>query len=177
MVKKSPVETPTYIKSLLQPTTKSASRKVWSVDLEFTWLPFFTATNVQGDTAIPKDVLGAPLRLSKAKDGTVKFSQSGRPVLRVAPELSEQIKFVRENFTASLLNYVGQVQKAKPDEYKAEVQACYEAGKPIAEKMAHDVEEAMLMAQAVAATPEEPEATTPEPAATPEPERELAGVA
>ncbi|MBI4330344.1 MAG: hypothetical protein HY673_03575 [Chloroflexi bacterium] len=167
------LETPSYVKALLQPTGKKASRKVWSIDLEFVWLPFFTATNVQGDTAIPKEALGAPLRLSKAKDGTVKFSQNGRPILRVVPQLSEQIKIVRENFTASLLNYAGEVQKAKPDQYKGEVQACYEAGQPIAQKMVQDVEQAVLMAQAQAEAAEAVKAPT---AATPEPEREREAV-
>ena len=56
---------------------KSAGRKVWSVDLETVWIPFFTATNVQGDTAIPHESLGAPVRLSPDKDGSPKFSTAG----------------------------------------------------------------------------------------------------
>ena len=72
------IKTPSYIKSLLQPTTKRESgRKVWSIDLESIWLPFFIATNVQGDTAIPHDALGALLRLAYEKDGSVKFSKTG----------------------------------------------------------------------------------------------------
>ena len=99
------MQTPNYVKTLLEPSTrKTASRKVWSIDLEGVWLPFFTATNVQGQTAISRDVLGAPLRLAKEKDGTVKFSTTGRPVIRVAKELSDQIRMVRENFTASLVS-------------------------------------------------------------------------
>ena len=41
------------------------------------WVPFFTATNVTGETAVPSEDLGAPLRLSKAKDDSVKFTQGG----------------------------------------------------------------------------------------------------
>ena len=71
------IKTPSYIKSLLQPTTKRESgRKVWSIDLQYVWLPFFTATNVQGDTAIPHEAIGAPLRLAKDKDGSVKFKKT-----------------------------------------------------------------------------------------------------
>ena len=46
--------TATYIKQLVTPQAKSANtaRKVWSIDLEPVWLPFFTATNTMGDTAI-----------------------------------------------------------------------------------------------------------------------------
>ena len=43
-----------------------------------------------GDTAIPSEALGAPLRLGYNKDGTVKFSNSGKPVIRVAKELIGQ---------------------------------------------------------------------------------------
>ena len=63
-------DTPNYIKSLLLPNGKKPTgRRVWSLDLESIWLPFFTATNLQSDTAIPLDALGAPLRLAYAQDG------------------------------------------------------------------------------------------------------------
>ncbi|GAJ15229.1 unnamed protein product, partial [marine sediment metagenome] len=63
-------DTPNYIKSLLLPNAKSPrGRRVWSIDLETAWLPFFTATNTMGDTAIPADALGAPIRLAYDKDG------------------------------------------------------------------------------------------------------------
>ena len=62
------MESPNYIKSLLIPSIKKPQgRKVWSIDLEQVWLPFFTATNTQGDTAIPVDALGCPLRLGSIK--------------------------------------------------------------------------------------------------------------
>jgi len=144
--------TPSYIKALIQPRQKSESgRKVWSIDLQYVWLPFFTATNTQGDTAIPHDAIGAPLRLAKDKDGSVKFTKSGRPVLKVAGDLSEAIRMVRENFVAGLIGYAGQVMKAKPDEYKAEAEACHEAGAPIIQKANDDLAQAVLdAAQATA---------------------------
>ena len=62
------METPNYIKSLLIPSIKKPQgRRVWSIDLEQVWLPFFTATNTMGDTAIPVDALGCPLRLGYDK--------------------------------------------------------------------------------------------------------------
>ena len=151
--------TPAYIKTLIQPRPKSESgRKVWSIDLQYVWLPFFTATNTQGDTAIPHEAIGAPLRLAKDKDGSVKFAKSGRPVLRVAGEISDQIRMVRENFVAGLVNYAGQVMKAKPDEYKAEAEACHQAGAPIIEKANTDIAQAVLeAAQAVPNATNEPE--------------------
>ena len=150
----SNTNTPSYIKALLKPTsTKGASRKVWSVDLESVWLPFFTASNVQGDTSIPREALGAPLRLAKNEDGTAKFSKSGRPVLRVAPELGAQIKIVRENFVAGLVAYTGNVIKNKADDYNKEVAACQAAGKPINDQANADIE-AALQAQVKAAQEE-----------------------
>ena len=86
------METPDYIKALLRPNgRKPAGRRVWSIDLETVWLPFFTATNTMGDTAIPHEALGAPLRLAYNADGTVKFSQTGRPVIKVAKEIADMI--------------------------------------------------------------------------------------
>jgi hypothetical protein len=152
------IKTPSYIKALLSPSgKKSAGRKVWSVDLETVWIPFFTATNVQGDTVIPREALGAPLRLSLDKDGSPKFSTAGRPVLKVAAELANQVKLVRENFVAGLVNYAGQVMTQRPDDYKAEVAACHEAGAPIIQKANEALAEAIarMAGQHKTETPQE----------------------
>ena len=66
------MDTPNYIRSLLMPNgNKPRGRRVWSIDLESVWLPFLTATNTVGDTAIPVDALGAPLRLAYNAVGSV----------------------------------------------------------------------------------------------------------
>ncbi len=134
-------ESPSYIKALLQPNGKQPrGRRVWSIELEGVWLPFLTATNVMGDTAIPLEALGAPLRLAYDRDGAVRFSQSGRPVIRVAKEIADSVRMIRENFAANLLAYANGVATECPDGYKAQVQASMEAGKPIveADKLALD---------------------------------------
>ena len=124
--------TPSYIKSLLTPTTKQPQgRKVWSIDLQTVWLPFFTATNTMGDTAIPAEAIGCPLRLGYDKAGQVKFSNAGRPIVRVAKELGDSVRLVRDNFTANLLNYAGSVIKDNADGYKAQVALAVKAGEPI----------------------------------------------
>ena len=129
------METPQYIKALLVPNGhKPKGRKVWSVDLETVWLPFFTSTNVMGKTAIPSDSLGAPLRLAYDIDGSVKFSKTGRPVVKVARELSDNIRLVRENFTASLTSYASSVIADNPDGYKTQVELARKAGEPIVSK-------------------------------------------
>lgn len=163
--------TPQYIKALLTPSQKSApSRRVWSIDLETVWVPFFTATNVMGDTAIPSEDLGAPLRLAKARDGSVRFSQSGRPSLRVAPNLNEHIRVVRENFVAGLLSYAGQVMEEKQQEYAAQVHVAQQAATPINEAAQADIEEALARMAAAEAECQD----TQESEETPEPQRAAA---
>lgn len=169
------------IGALLQPAPgRGSDRKVWSIALQGVWIPFFTATNTTGESAIAHEVLGAPLRLQREQDGTPKFSKSGRPVIRVVKELSDQIKIIRENFTYGLLNYAVGVQKAMPDEYKAQLEAAVKAGEGIVRKDADDLAayvaaRAEAAAAEAAATPAAAEATEPQPAeatATPEPEKE-----
>ena len=144
--------TPSYIKSLLTPTTKQPQgRKVWSIDLQTVWLPFFTATNTMGDTAIPAEAIGCPLRLGYDKAGQVKFSQAGRPVVRVAKELGDSVRLVRDNFTANLLNYAGTVIKNNADGYKAQVALAVKAGEPIYQHDRTELDKALkARAEAVA---------------------------
>jgi len=172
-------QTPNYIKNLLMPSTKTAqSRRVWSIDLETVWLPFFTATNTMGDTAIPSDALGAPIRLAYDKDGSVKFSKTGRPVSKVAKPIGDSVTLIRQNFVANLVDYAEQVLASKQEEYAKQVELAQKAGQPI---IAHDkeeldkaiqlqLEEAMRLAQCEG---EEAETTAE---ATTEKEKELAPV-
>ena len=168
-------QTPNYIKSLLLPNAKSPQgRRVWSIDLETVWLPFFTATNTMGDTAIPSDALGCPIRLAYDKDGSVKFSKTGRVMSKVVKPISDCVTLIRQNFVANLQQYSEQVATSRKEDYAKQVEMATIAGKPI---IAHDraeldkaiqlqLEEAMRQAEAVAETPEAV-------AETPEPEREL----
>lgn len=142
------IESPSYIKSLVTPTTKQPQgRKVWSIDLQQVWLPFFTATNAMGDTAIPSAAIGCPLRLGYDKTGAVRFSQSGRPVVRVAKEIADSVRLVRDNFTANLLNYAGSVIRDNADGYKAQVELARKAGEPIFQ---HDKTQLDLALKAIA---------------------------
>ena len=164
MVKR--MDTPNYIKSLLKANaSKPQGRKVWSIDLETVWLPFFTATNTMGDTRIPHEALGAPLRLAYNPDGAVKFSKSGKPVIRVAKDISDNVKLVRENFVAGLQAYANTVITENTEAYKAEVAKAVEAGKPIVANDREKLNDAMNKAveQAIAhAEAEERNAPAPE---------------
>lgn len=68
-----------------------------------------------GDTAIPSAAIGCPLRLGYDKAGQVRFSTAGRPVIRVAKEISDGVKMLRDNFTANLISYTEQVAKETPE--------------------------------------------------------------
>lgn len=96
-------------------------------------MPFFTATNVQGATVVSHEALGAPLRLAKAKDGSVRFGSNGKPVIRVNKELSDHVRTVRDNFTASLVDFASRTQKARAADYKAHVEAAQKAAQPVTE--------------------------------------------
>ena len=122
-----------YIARLLKPVpdAQAVDRKVWSVPLSGVWVPFFLATNTAGQTAVSADVLGAPLRLQREQDGTPKFSSKGKPVIRVAGELADQVKMVRENFVAGLRSYTASVQEKMAEEYKQQLEAAQQAGEPI----------------------------------------------
>ena len=131
-----PKTTPQYIKNLLLPNAKSPTgRRVWSIDLETVWLPFLMSTNTMGDTAIPSDALGSPIRLAYDKDGGVKFSKSGRPVTKVAKPISDNVTLIRQNFVATLQQYSEEVATSHKEDYAKQVNMATVAGKPI---IAHD---------------------------------------
>jgi hypothetical protein len=165
--------TPTYIRALVQPNGKAkAGKRAWGIDLETVWLPFFLATNTQGETAIPSEALGCPVRLAYSGDGSVKFGKSGRPATKVAKELGEAVRMVKGNFEATLQSYAHSVIADNGDGYKAEVAKAVAAGQPIAEKDKANLSEAMAKAMesalAEAEGKAEPEPTTePEPVAVP----------
>ena len=128
-------KSPSFISALVTPGPGSASgRKSWSIDVENVWVPFFTATNAQGDTDVSPETLGAPIRLAVDKAGAVRFTQNGRPSMRIAPELSQQIKVVRENFVASLVNYTGTVIEENGDAYRSQVERNQAAATPLLEQ-------------------------------------------
>jgi hypothetical protein len=146
------MDTPNYIKALLLPTNgnKPRARRVWGIDLETIWLPFFTATNTMGDTAIPADAMGAPLRLGYNADGSVKFSKTGRPVTKVVKDIADSVRLVKDNFTAGLMAYANGVITDNPDGYKAQIEMAREAGQPIHDKDSVNLSKAMAEAVAEA---------------------------
>ena len=151
-----------YIKALLQPNgRKPAGRRIWSIDLESVWLPFFTSTNAMKDTAIPHDALGAPLRLAYEQDGTVKFGKNGKPVVKVAKPVADNVRLVRENLVAGISAYSHGVATESPEAYKEQVALAQLAGQPI-----HDKDKLALQALIELATEPATEPATEAPEAT-----------
>ena len=145
-------KSPSFISALVTPGPGSNSgRKSWSIDVESVWVPFFTATNAMGDTNIAHETLGAPIRLATDKAGAVRFTPNGRPALRIAPDLSQQIRVVRENFIASLQNYTGTVIEENADAYRSQVEANQAAATPLLEQDAKMLQEEMDRQAALAA--------------------------
>ena len=134
-----------YMRSLVRPSVNGnkSGRKAWSIDLETFWVPYFTAQNVSRNTFMSSEALGAPLRLAKDSDGSVKFSKSGKPVIKVVKEIADGVKLVRENFVANGMAFIADVKRDNPEGYKATVEAAQEAGKPIIERQNKDMEAAI----------------------------------
>lgn len=159
------INTPSYMKVYKAPkTTKQPSeRRVWSIGLETVLVPFYTAGNAQGDTAISPEALGAPLRLGYDKTGAVRFTPSGRPVIRVAKEITDAVRLIREDLIASMVNYSGEVIRDNADGYKAQLELNRKLGDPI---KVHDERQRDLALKAIAdkvaaeAVAEAPEAVT-----------------
>lgn len=122
------------VEQLLKPANpvKAKDRNVWGLPLKELWIPFLVATNVNGETHFSNDALGAPLRDRYNKDGTPKLSDKGERLQEVEKkEIAPAIKGIRENFAFGIATYTAQTQKAKPAEFKAQVEAAQKAGERI----------------------------------------------
>ena len=88
----------------------------------------------------------------------------------MAKEISDQVKVVRENFTANLLSFAGKVARTEKDAYKASVTASQTAGAPIVEhdqaKLALAIEERAKAVKAEA----QPSVNGAKPDAEPQPQ-------
>lgn len=158
------------ITSLLRPVVKkTGGRKVWGLDLESTLVPFFTAKAVEGQAYIPPEVLGCPLRLQRNDDGEVKFTKSGKPVIRIAQEMGSMVRAMRDNLELNLQAHALEVKTAKPEEYAKAVKLNMTLGKPIADKDALDLTAAIDARNAAAIAAAATAAATAENTEKPEP--------
>ncbi len=155
-----------YVQMMLAAGKKSQrqpSRKLWGIGMDDVLLPFMVASNARGDTAIPRDALGAPLRLAVNDDGTAKFSKPNadgvtRPIVRVAKPISDHVKLMREGYVATLMRYTQDTQTEAADAYNAEIAEAKKAGAPIIASDAKTLKKAMDAQMQAAA--DEAEAST-----------------
>jgi hypothetical protein len=163
----------TYIKSLVtpQPTKTVLSRRVKSFDVEML-RTFAVAQNVEGNTSIPLDAIGAPYRLATAKDGTIKFGATGKPSIRIAKELVAFGTMIHQNIVAGILADTSRVFTEKEEACTNMLAAATKAGQPIIDSDEKKLAEA-LKARAEA----EAKMDAPAPTTVPATERELVPVA
>lgn len=102
---------------------KSQDRKVWGIGLGAIWVPLFTASNAAGETNLPPDALGAPLRVRRDKNtNEPRIGSNGRPAFMAAEPLRLQIQKAQDNVIATLLDYTREKQELHPAEYASQVQ-------------------------------------------------------
>jgi hypothetical protein len=97
------------------------------------------------------------------------LSKVGRPVIRVAKDINDNVKLVRENFIAGLQNYASSVISENAEGYKEQVKLAAEAGAPIQDHDKEKLEDAMAKAIEQANA----ESESPEPVKSESPEKEL----
>lgn len=121
-----------YFKSLVTPRNGQAvaDRKSWSIPLNSVLIPFFTASNVVGNTSVSREALGHPIRLATDTDGNVRFSKKGMPVYKIAKDITDSVKVIRENFIANMVDFANDVANGKEttELYVSEAKASVEAG-------------------------------------------------
>ncbi len=125
-------ENNSWIRSLVtpMPTKQVITRRVKSFDVDML-VNFAVAQNVEGNTTIPLDAIGAPYRLATAKDGTVRFSQAGRPSIRIAKELVSFGTMIHQNIVAGILADTNRVFTEREEEVKTMIEAASKLGAPI----------------------------------------------
>lgn len=153
-------------------TRRAATRRVWGIDLD-TWVSYLTATNVMGKTQFAPEILGKPLELARAKDGSIRFNDSGKPIVRVRKDISSFANNARDKYASSLQAYTGLVMGERPEAFKDMVGSSQQAAAPLYEQETLDLAEATAMLEAALkaaqATPQPAPANIPDSMPAPEP--------
>ena len=120
-----------YIKSLVTPVaSKGTTRRVKSFDVDML-VEFGYAQNIEGNTSLPLEALGAPYRLAVSKDGEVKFSSTGRPSVRVAKEIVSFGTTIHQNIVSMMQAETVRVFKEKEEAVALMKTAAAKAAAPI----------------------------------------------
>jgi hypothetical protein len=121
-----------WIDSIIQPigAEKQTTRRVKSFDVALL-VNFGIALNVEGKMNIPLEAIGAPLRLATAKDGSVKFSASGKPSVKVAKEIVAFGTMIHTNIVKGIMADTARVFAEQEEAVKLTIQKAGKAAEPI----------------------------------------------
>ena len=112
------------VKSMVTPRHKPVSEKrAWSIGVQSVWVPFYMATNAAGLTEVDSHSLAHPVEIAYGKDGLPRFTEDGRPVMRINKALAGQVRTARENYEGQLREFVRNIQAEMPDAFKAQVES------------------------------------------------------
>ncbi|GAJ01546.1 unnamed protein product, partial [marine sediment metagenome] len=89
--------------------------------------------------------MGAPIRLSYDKDGSVRFGRTNRPVTKVAKPISDTVSLIRSNFVANLQQYAENVASTRKQDYASLVGSSAKAGQPFIAKDEEALAEAVKL--------------------------------
>lgn len=110
------------VKAMVTPRHKPVSEKrAWSIAVESVWVPFYMATNTAGLTEIGSEALAHPVEIAYGKDGLPRFTDDGRPIMRVNKTLASQVRTARDNYENQLRDFTRNIQAEMPDAFKAQL--------------------------------------------------------
>jgi hypothetical protein len=126
------------------------NRKNWSIPMDTVLLPYFKATNASGRTDIAHEAIGAPLRVATNTDGSVKFNKAGLPIVKVAKDINDAVKAIRDNLVAGMVEFKDSVvtNPETANAYKTECEVCAKVGAPIQRAEIHKLEIAVAKREA-----------------------------
>lgn len=159
---------------------KLKDKNLKGMPLNGLWIPFFTATNVARETNLSAGALGAPMQLVRTKAGAIKLKEvqdaDGKthvePVYAPNREVRTAATAVMDNFAFGLQTYAATIQKTRPEEWKAQVEAAQKAGEEIRAHETVTLSKVLAKMQAESETPTESPTETPK-VETPTQEKEL----
>jgi len=88
----------------------------WGIPLR-EWVPFFTATNVDGATAIPLEDLSVPVRLRRDNAGAVKVNAKGLPVYETVMTIKRQVLLAKARVLFNMQSSVAQIRSEREEAY------------------------------------------------------------
>jgi hypothetical protein len=115
-------------------------RKVWNIPVNTVLVPFLTVMNLKGHTAISKEALGYPVQLARDTEGNIRHSKkTGKPIMRIAPELSSHVRGLRDNLIASMSATTTEYVTTHENDYNLERQNCIASAKTKFDKDTADI--------------------------------------